>query len=251
MSSHFRNNRTRCNHVDLSSMQEKLKKHCFNYKYILLSNLEGKMKTLTVKAARRYLDEASDKNPGEWVFHSTYVAQGAKTIAKNIGLDPELAEAYGLIHDIGRYVGVVKIRHSIEGYKFMLNEGYDEAASICLTHSFPTFEISDMIGEWDATNKDYQFATDFLKNHNVTQMDKLIQFCDAIALHNGFTLMERRLADVMMRYGCDSSTVKRWKAYYSLQMEFEQELGKSIYSLFPSIEKSITELKIIDSLPYL
>jgi len=56
--------------------------------------------------AESYLDEGARMNPGPWVSHSRYVAQGARLIAiRYPHLDPELAYIAGLLLDIGRRFG--------------------------------------------------------------------------------------------------------------------------------------------------
>lgn len=194
------------------------------------------MGILSVDRANDYLNEAAKLNFGPWVDHSRYAAAAAASIAKHIDVDPDLARAYGLIHDIGRRFGVSKMRHAIDGYNFMLDEGYPDAARICLTHSFPTFHIEESIGDWDCTEEEYDNVASYLSGRQSDKMDRLIQLCDALALPNGYTIVDRRLIDVTLRYGIDKNTLKRWKGFFKIQIDFEREIGKSIYSLLPGIE---------------
>jgi hypothetical protein len=51
--------------------------------------------------------EAETLNPGGWIAHSSLVSQAAEIIASHIpDLDPQAAGILGLLHDIGRRVGV-------------------------------------------------------------------------------------------------------------------------------------------------
>ena len=94
-------------------------------------------------------------NPGLWIEHSINVAKAARNIAEKLkGLDEDLAEAYGYVHDICRRVGAAKMKHIINGYRFLETEGYLDAARICLTHSFPTRNIEDSVGDWDCSKED-------------------------------------------------------------------------------------------------
>ena len=53
-------------------------------------------------------------------------------------LDENKAYIIGLLHDIGRRVGIVNIpKHVYEGYKYSTDKGWDEVAKICMTHSYP------------------------------------------------------------------------------------------------------------------
>lgn len=146
-------------------------------------------------------------NPGLWVDHTIYVAKAARNIAEKLnGLDADIAEAYGYVHDIGRRFGVAKMKHVINGYRFLEAEGYIDAARICLTHSFPTRNIEDSVGDWDCSKEDYDFIKNYIDSTVYTVYDELLQLCDTLALPNGFTIVERRLIDVdmLMKPLCES-----------------------------------------------
>ena len=70
--------------------------------------------------ALKELAIAEKLNPGAWVQHSRNVGIAARNIAKRVdGLLPEKAYVLGLLHAIGRRVGVVgAVRHVWEGYYF-------------------------------------------------------------------------------------------------------------------------------------
>lgn len=72
----------------------------------------------TADEAMRELELAGELNPGPWVKHSVNVGIAARKIAEKISsLDPEKAYIVGLLHDIGRRVGIVDIpTHICEGY---------------------------------------------------------------------------------------------------------------------------------------
>ncbi|OOM71139.1 HD domain protein [Clostridium puniceum] len=198
------------------------------------------MNTITSKKAYKILMDAKNSNDGEWIDHSIYVGIAAKRIAEHVnGLNPDLALAYGYIHDIGRTFGRMQLKHSICGYEFLKKEGYDEAARICLTHSFISKDIEECVGNWDCTDSEYIFVKDYIESIKFTEYDKLIQLCDAISLSTGFTIIEKRLIDVALRYGINERTTKRWKAFFNLQKDFENKLGFSLYQLFPEVIDNI------------
>ena len=96
----------------------------------------------TVKEAKRELEAAAQLNPGPWIEHSINTGIAARNIAEKIsGMDSEKAYVVGLLHDIGRRIGIVDIpRHVYEGYLFCEKMGWDEAARVCMTHSYPLME---------------------------------------------------------------------------------------------------------------
>ena len=56
-------------------------------------------------------------------------------------MDADKAYVVGLLHDIGRRVGIVNIpKHVYEGYLFCMEKGWDEVARVCMTHSYPLME---------------------------------------------------------------------------------------------------------------
>jgi len=85
---------------------------------------------LTVDEALQELKLAEGMNPGPWVRHSVNVGIAARNIAEKIPrLNPEKAYITGLLHDIGRRVGIVDIpTHVYEGYRYCMEKGWDEAA---------------------------------------------------------------------------------------------------------------------------
>jgi hypothetical protein len=164
------------------------------------------------------------------------VAQAAEKIAaRHPALDPSTAYIFGYLHDIGRREGVTDMRHAIDGYVYLSGQGYERAARICLTHSFPIKNVYAGASQWDCSPKELEFVKDYLANIEFTEYDKLIQLCDSLALPTGYCLIEKRLVDVALRYGVNAFTVQKWKAFMEIQKGFEQVIGQSIYSLLPGV----------------
>ena len=195
------------------------------------------------REAEDILQQASKLNPGPWVNHSMYVANAAELIAKyDEELDEDIAYVIGLLHDIGRIKGRHYVRHSIDGYNYAMEKGYDMIARISITHTFLCNNIDDICGEMDFTEEEYNFVKDYLKKVELTPYDKLIQLCDVIALPSGVCLIEKRMVDVVMRYGFTEYTLEKWKKTFEIKDYFEMRLGKSIYSILPGVEKTTFEL---------
>jgi hypothetical protein len=190
----------------------------------------------TLEQATQIMNEAEGRNPGPWVQHSIFAAQAAELIAsRHPSLDPSTAYILGYLHDIGRREGVTDLRHTIDGYFYLIKKGFDDAARICITHSFPLKSIHAGTGKWDCSQEELEFVKDFLSKVEYTEYDKLLQLCDALALPTGFCLIEKRLVDVASRYGINNYTVGNWKAFLGIQKEFEQVIEQSIYMLLPGV----------------
>lgn len=187
--------------------------------------------------AIEYLKKADMRCKGApWLCHCRSAGMAAFLLAEKIpSLDAELAGSYGMLHDIGRAFGEpsMKINHIFKGYRFLMNEGYPEAARICLTHSFPVQDIKSVTGVWDCTQEDYDFLEQYLQNIEYTLYDRLIQFCDNIALPEGIAILEKRLVDIVRRYGNDSrNLLERWESLFAIKEELETAMGCSVEEVF-------------------
>ena len=203
------------------------------------------MKLPSIELVKIWMKEGYKKNPGSWVRHSELVANAAKIIAEKIdNLNPNIAYMMGLIHDIGRNVGVTQDRHSIDGYTFLKIEGYEELGRICITHSFPNKNINANVGIWDCSQKELNFIETFLSNCQYDDYDRLIQLCDCISTDDKYILIEKRIIDVALRYNLKNKIpigiplLEKWQKYLELKEYFDKIYGKSIYNLIPDIIES-------------
>jgi hypothetical protein len=189
----------------------------------------------SIQQAEAYLQDGAQRNPGPWVAHSRFVAQGARLIAeRHPSLEPEPAYILGLLHDIGRRWGVSNMKHALDGYTFMLSEGYPTVGRISLTHSYPDKKLPSQ-SAWDGTLEEFHSYMDLLNAFEYDEYDRLIQLMDCLALPEGFCLMEKRFVDVTLRYGFNAHTTQRWKAYFSIKKRIDEALGCSVYRLLPGI----------------
>lgn len=177
--------------------------------------------------AERLLQEAETHNPGPWGDHSRVVAHCAEKIAACCpGLDAGKAYIVGLLHDIGRRFGGRHLGHVSDGYRYMLSLGYDEAARICLTHSFHTPTTEGYIGNFDTTPEELHQIETALAQTVYDDYDRLIQLCDAMAGSEGVMNIEDRMADVKRRYGAYPQD--KWDSNLRLKRYFEALAGDKI-----------------------
>ena len=182
----------------------------------------------TREQAETLLKEAETCNPGRWGDHSRVAAVCAEKIARACkDLDPEKAYILGLLHDIGRKFGVRHLGHVSDGYSYMMSLGYDEAARICLTHSFHNQTLDDYIGKFDTTEEELALIRTQLHAVSMDDYDRLIQLCDSLADAGGVVSIEERMEDVRRRYG--SYPPKKWNRNVELKKYFEKKTGKDIY----------------------
>ena len=190
----------------------------------------------TVGQAEAYLKEAEQRNPGPWGDHSRSAANNARAIAERCkGMDADIAYAMGLLHDIGRREGFSYMAHTIDGYRFLKAAGFEDAAAICLTHSFPVPDIKTYLGKPDVSAADYAFLETCLAERTYTDYDRLIQLCDAISMPEGAVLIEKRLIDVALRHGAPDDLQKKWMPYFEIKAYFDGRAGQNIYKFLPRI----------------
>ncbi len=180
--------------------------------------------------AEHILREAEGLNPGPWGNHSRVAASCAEKIAGLCpGMDPEKAYILGLLHDIGRRFGAGHLRHVYDGYHYMLRSGYDEAARICLTHSFCVPDIHVYIGNFDISINEQKEISNTLRSIQFNDYDYLIQLCDALSMPDGVVDMEIRMADVERRYG--HYPAEKRNCNKELKAYFEKLAGKNLYEI--------------------
>lgn len=131
------------------------------------------------------------------------------------------------------------MRHTIDGYDYAMEKGWNEVARVCLTHSFPVKNIEADIGKKDITNEQYDFIKKYIENIEYDDYDKLIILCDALADAEGFCVLEKRFIDTARRYGVFPFSVDRWNKTYEYKDYFEGITGRSVYQILPGIEKCI------------
>lgn len=115
----------------------------------------------------------------------------------------------------------------IDGYHYMMELGYDEAAQICLTHSFNVQSIDNYVGNRDTTESETEEIIEKLEKAVYDDYDLLIQLCDAIS-GAGFVMdMIDRMNDVKSRYG--SYAQDKWNRNIYLKSYFEEKMGRDLY----------------------
>ena len=195
---------------------------------------------LTSEKALELLEEAKGKAKDDyWIEHSICVGNTAEKIAKALNLDDEKAKTLGYIHDIGKRNGYGPgvIPHGIGGYEYIISLGYDEEyASICLTHSYLNNDINCVAGGIPKSTKyGYDFTKEYIEKHEYTIYEKIINLCDLMCKQNTMTL-EKRIIELITRYGVFDNTVYHIKEAQKLKKEIEKFIGCSIYNILNNVE---------------
>jgi len=190
---------------------------------------------LTSVEAKRMLNSYRGKSFSDaWIDHSMCVGDSAYIIAKELNMDAEKAKTLGYIHDIGRAID--SLNHVLAGYHYLKELGYDdEYCNICLTHSY-------LNNDCDCTAVGYpkydEFKNNFIKNHEFTIYEKIINLCDLMCT-NVVNTVDKRLIDLIIRKGAHSNTQYHVSETYKLKKYFDELLGYNLYDLFPSVKENL------------
>ncbi len=182
---------------------------------------------------------AEKLNPGKWVYHSEKVAEVCEKIAQKCGLDVDKAYIFGLLHDIGRRVGICGQYHIYAGYVYCMNKGWNEVAKISLTHSYMLNDANIGCSVYDGSDEEWKFIEEYIRNIKYDEYDMLVQLADSMVSGDGICTIERRMVDVAMRYGIMPEMLKKWLKIFDLKRYFDAKCGQSVYDLFPEVKENL------------
>ena len=124
--------------------------------------------------------------------------------------------------------------HDINGFNYLKDLGYDEEYySICLTHGYLNNDVMCTAG---GIPEDIPFRTEYIKTHEYSIYEKLICLCDLMCTQEVIGI-DKRLIDIIIRYGAYSNTQYQVMETYKLKEYFDNLLGYNLYKLFPDIVK--------------
>ncbi|KAI4442027.1 hypothetical protein C824_004537 [Schaedlerella arabinosiphila] len=214
----------------------------------VLEILGGTIPEPSVEMAEFLLRSAVQFNPGPWEQHSRNAAECAEKIAARCsGLDPERAYVYGLLHDIGRKFGITGLAHVYDGYRYLSEMGYANAARIALTHSFNMKDIHDYIGKFDVTESVQDEIQALLAGMEYNDYDCLIQLCDSLAKADGIVSVEERMNDVKSRHGYYPQ--KKWDMNLRLKEYFEEKMQEDVAEKLGVSRQTISKWETGETLP--
>ena len=176
---------------------------------------------LTSNEAKNILESYRGKTKDDkWIEHCICVGNSAGKIAqalneKGYNVDIDKTITLGYLHDIGKYYNV------------------------CITHSYLNNDIVCTAGGVP-NPEDKPFIAEFVKKHEYTIEEKLINLCDLMCPPGGRVFsVDKRLIDIIIRKGVYSNTQYHVKETYKLKEYFDSLLGYNLYDLFPEIKDNL------------
>lgn len=167
--------------------------------------------------------------------HATLVAFCAEIIASKLpDLDCRQAYILGLLHDYGKFIIIEengKDFHGISGYQALLKMGYDDAARICLTHSFPNKDFEAR--EYNSYPKaEVIKVKKLLKNIEYNDYDRLIQLADLFTTGIGIINIKERMLFIQNKYQISPLAIKKkYRVALKLKAYFDNKCDCDIYKL--------------------
>lgn len=192
---------------------------------------------LSVERALELLEGARGKAENDhWIEHCLCVGNTAGIIAEKLGMDVDKVKAMGYIHDIGKITGYsYPIHHSITGYEYLRSLDIDdEYACVCMTHSFlDNTTVDGDMGMITENMERYDDICAYVCAHQYDDYDRIINLCDLMCTRK-LVGIEKRIVDIILRYGSHPSTVNSLRATLKLKNYFDDKLGYNLYKLFPN-----------------
>ena len=175
-------------------------------------------------------------NTSSWLSHSVYEARLCQKLANRLGLNPNIAYNFGLLHDYGRKFSH-KFDHTVKGFEALIDIGLMESRA-CLTHSFlndgrfNNNEIPDDVGSIDNIEhieNDYDDLAKLLRNVSYTDYDRILNIADLMASDKGILSPIDRIYDILSRRGeLDKSPNRVYflTSFYNTLLWYLEKIGE-------------------------
>ena len=97
---------------------------------------------------------------------------------------------------------------------------------------------NNLTESYNAFRKAYLKLEEFIKNHEYTIYEKIINLCDLMCTSVVSTI-DKRLIDIIIRRGAYENTQYHVRETYKLKQFFDEKLGHNLYDLFPEIKENL------------
>lgn len=182
----------------------------------------------------------------EHAVHVFNVAKIAETIAKNSNgaLDPDTAYSLGLLHDIGRIKDetVTKVPHGVEGFNYLVDNGYSDLAPICLTHGFINKDIQQ--SDYPTyPSKMFKQVKNYIADLEYNDYDYIIQLADLFSRGKEILSIRQRLEKNKSFYHIENLSYE--KQAYDLRDYINSKYNIDVEHIVQNLFKQSLEKKHI------
>lgn len=121
-----------------------------------------------------YLEKAFRDKSDRWIIKSWLCGKTAEKMAKDLGLDPDIALASASLAQIGK--SSTSENNFIEGFKILRADSYFFPAKVAISQSFPLKDLELYKDIYDLDPKEEEFIRNFLYRYDYTDYDYLVQY---------------------------------------------------------------------------
>ena len=121
-----------------------------------------------------YLEKAFRDKSDRWIIKSWLCGKTAEKMAKDLGLDPDIALASACLAQIGKSSACEN--DFLEGFKILRADSYFFPAKIAISQSFPLKNLELYKDIYDLDSKEKEFIGNFLYSYDYTDYDYLVQY---------------------------------------------------------------------------
>ena len=159
-------------------------------------------------------------NTSSWIKHSLNVGLATTNLANDLqDTESKTAFVLGILHDIGKKFKT-DMQHTIFGYEYLVNKGYENEARICLTHSqihgkqcannepaVPRWSCQNGISTWD-NSIETDDLTKLLNQATYNSYDNILTIADIMATESAILPIYDRLQDIKFHRKIDPTNKK-------------------------------------------
>lgn len=188
-----------------------------------------------------YLENVPCEFKGPWIIHTYLLGGFAKNIAKDLGLDADVAFACGAL----AYLGKSRVKdgsYIVETYRILRLDSYFYESRLAIKFAFYKNDLESFLNFSDLSKDDQVFVGKFLNKYDPDAYSELIYFLDKYLLKVCKSKYGKSLVDASV-YRIDDKNLDRIYKYY------QSQLPKPIASYIPKLKKSKFPLNLFTSKP--
>lgn len=121
-----------------------------------------------------YLEKAFKDKSDRWIIKSWLCGKTAEKMAKDLGLDPDIALASASLAQIGK--SSARKNEFLEGFRILRADSYFFPAKVAISQSFPLKDLELYKDIYDLDPKEEEFIRNFLYSNEYTDYDYLVQY---------------------------------------------------------------------------
>lgn len=178
-----------------------------------------------------YLEKAFKDKFDRWIIKSWLCGKTAEKMAKDLGLDPDIALASASLAQIGK--SSARKNEFLEGFRILRADSYFFPAKVAISQSFPLKDLELYKDIYDLDPKEEEFIRNFLYRNEYTDYDYLVQY-----LYMIFDETFLGLKKGMDLYLDESYPALFRERYYELEEYFLPKLDGNIEAYLTRAKKS-------------